>query len=142
MALTDLGRLTAAGDTLFYNSNILHCAAYSPAMKRATLHGTMGSTASGASRARNVLQHGLAWMASRAAPADGHTAEPHAKPSSEPDAQLSDGEHRNGEPETARWVPDPAFRETLTPRGKVMLDNLVRMRQSVGDGEVGYSLQN
>ena len=47
---------------MFYNSNILHCAAYSPATTRATLHACMGSVRGGSSRARNVLQHGLSWM--------------------------------------------------------------------------------
>ncbi|KAI0312655.1 hypothetical protein OF83DRAFT_1066816 [Amylostereum chailletii] len=50
------------GDTVFYNSNILHCAAYSPEAPRATLHASMGDTRGGAARARNVLQHGLGWM--------------------------------------------------------------------------------
>lgn len=53
---------SSAGETAFYNSNILHCASYSSANKRATLHGTMGSTRGGFSRARNILQHGLNWM--------------------------------------------------------------------------------
>ncbi|KZT20035.1 hypothetical protein NEOLEDRAFT_894387 [Neolentinus lepideus HHB14362 ss-1] len=51
-----------AGESVFYNSNILHCAAYDCSQKRATLHATMGDTRAGASRARNILQHGLAWM--------------------------------------------------------------------------------
>ncbi|KAI0791422.1 hypothetical protein C8Q75DRAFT_758101 [Abortiporus biennis] len=50
------------GETVFYNSNILHCATYSPLAKRATLHASMGSIRGGSSRARNVLQHGLNWM--------------------------------------------------------------------------------
>ena len=40
----------------------LHCAAYSTREKRATLHARMGDARGGASRARNVLQHGLKWM--------------------------------------------------------------------------------
>ena len=51
-----------AGETVFYNSNILHCATYDPSAKRATLHATMGSVQGGSSRARNILQHGLNWM--------------------------------------------------------------------------------
>lgn len=51
-----------AGETVFYNSNILHCAAYDSTKKRATLHATMGSIMGGSTRARNVLQHGLNWM--------------------------------------------------------------------------------
>ncbi|EPQ53304.1 hypothetical protein GLOTRDRAFT_79428 [Gloeophyllum trabeum ATCC 11539] len=53
-----------AGETVFYNSNILHCATYSRAQQRATLHATMGDTRGGATRARNILQHGLDWMKS------------------------------------------------------------------------------
>ncbi|KAF8952257.1 hypothetical protein BDZ97DRAFT_1809771 [Flammula alnicola] len=51
-----------AGDTVFYNSNILHCAAYSSKERRATLHACIGDAKGGSSRARNVLQHGLEWM--------------------------------------------------------------------------------
>ncbi|GLB42758.1 putative phytanoyl-CoA dioxygenase (PhyH) [Lyophyllum shimeji] len=50
------------GETVFYNSNILHCATYSSAQRRATLHANMGNVKGGATRARNVLQHGLTWM--------------------------------------------------------------------------------
>jgi len=49
-------------ETVFYNSNVLHCATYDAAQQRATLHATMGDTRGGATRARNVLQHGLTWM--------------------------------------------------------------------------------
>lgn len=51
-----------AGDTVFYNSNILHCATYDSSKKRATLHACMGSVKGGSTRARNILQHGLDWM--------------------------------------------------------------------------------
>jgi len=51
-----------AGETVFYNNNILHCARYSPDTPRATLHACMGDSRGGAVRARNVLQHGLGWM--------------------------------------------------------------------------------
>ena len=54
-------RLTA-GETVFYNSNILHCATYNATKRRATLHASMGDTRGGSTRARNVLQHGLEWM--------------------------------------------------------------------------------
>lgn len=50
------------GETVFYNSNILHCAAYDPTVKRATLHACMGEISGGSTRARNILQHGLSWM--------------------------------------------------------------------------------
>jgi len=50
------------GQTVFYNSNILHCGAYNSKQRRATLHGCMGDTRGGSTRARNVLQHGLLWM--------------------------------------------------------------------------------
>ncbi|KZP16317.1 hypothetical protein FIBSPDRAFT_794588 [Athelia psychrophila] len=50
------------GQTVFYNSNIMHCATYDSKAPRATLHATMGDVRGGSSRARNVLQHGLEWM--------------------------------------------------------------------------------
>ncbi|KIY44651.1 hypothetical protein FISHEDRAFT_50806 [Fistulina hepatica ATCC 64428] len=50
------------GETVFYNSNILHCAAYDSQQKRATLHACIGDRRGGTTRARNVLQHGLEWM--------------------------------------------------------------------------------
>jgi len=56
----------APGETVFYNSNILHCGTYTSRKPRATLHACMGSTQGGSSRARNVLQHGLDWMESEA----------------------------------------------------------------------------
>jgi predicted 2-oxoglutarate/Fe(II)-dependent dioxygenase YbiX len=52
-----------AGDTVFYNSNILHCATYNWKAERATLHACMGDAVrGGAVRARNILQHDLKWM--------------------------------------------------------------------------------
>ena len=56
------GDIHSAGETVFYNSNILHCGTYDSSKKRATLHACMGSTRGGATRARNILQHGLNWM--------------------------------------------------------------------------------
>ncbi|KAJ7467110.1 hypothetical protein FB451DRAFT_405897 [Mycena latifolia] len=50
------------GDSVFYNSNILHCASYDAQAPRATLHASMGNVRGGSVRARNVLQHGLSWM--------------------------------------------------------------------------------
>ncbi|GJE93606.1 hypothetical protein PsYK624_097660 [Phanerochaete sordida] len=50
------------GETAFYNSNILHCATYSSSAPRLTLHACIGCTRGGSTRARNILQHGLAWM--------------------------------------------------------------------------------
>ena len=90
--------LYSAGETVFYNSNILHCATYSTSEKRATLHGSMGDARGGASRARNVLQHGLEWMLEK------------------------------------------RFRDGLDERGRMMLDRLVAMRDSLPTMEVGYSL--
>ena len=52
----------AAGETVFYNNNILHCATYSTHRPRATLHASMGDARGGSTRARNILQHGLEWM--------------------------------------------------------------------------------
>ena len=51
-----------AGETVFYNNNILHCATYSTQRPRATLHACIGDARGGSARARNVLQHGLEWM--------------------------------------------------------------------------------
>lgn len=53
---------STAGETVFYNSNVLHCATYDAKQCRATLHACMGDTRGGSTRARNVLQHGLQWM--------------------------------------------------------------------------------
>jgi hypothetical protein len=50
------------GETVFYNSNILHCATYNHKQRRATLHACIGDTSGGSTRARNILQHGLSWM--------------------------------------------------------------------------------
>lgn len=38
------------------------------------------------------------------------------------------------------WMTERRFRETLSTRGKGMLDNLVKMKE--GAGELGYSLDN
>ncbi|KAJ3071212.1 hypothetical protein HDU98_005658 [Podochytrium sp. JEL0797] len=51
-----------AGQTVFYNNNIMHRAVYDKSKKRATLHGCMGTVNGGSHRARNILQHGVAWM--------------------------------------------------------------------------------
>ncbi|CAO3645138.1 unnamed protein product [Mucor hiemalis] len=50
------------GQTVFYDSNILHRAAYKSDRKRATLHGCMGTIEGGHHRAGNIFQHGLDWM--------------------------------------------------------------------------------
>ncbi|KAI0641757.1 hypothetical protein C8Q79DRAFT_919086 [Trametes meyenii] len=50
------------GETVFYNNNILHCAAYDANAPRITLHACMGEVRGGPARARNILQHGLEWM--------------------------------------------------------------------------------
>ncbi|KAF8130656.1 hypothetical protein EV363DRAFT_1332779 [Boletus edulis] len=39
------------GETVFYNSNILHCATYDAKQRRATLHATMGDTRGESTRA-------------------------------------------------------------------------------------------
>jgi hypothetical protein len=59
---SDAGVKIAAGETVFYNNNILHCATYNSKKKRATLHACMGNSKGGPSRAKNILQHGLEWM--------------------------------------------------------------------------------
>ncbi|KAG9018520.1 hypothetical protein FRB90_011560 [Tulasnella sp. 427] len=50
------------GETVFYNSNILHCATYDNTIRRITLHACMGNARGGEHRARNILQHELEWM--------------------------------------------------------------------------------
>lgn len=51
------------GDVVFYNSNILHRAAYSSQTPRITLHGSYGHVEHGKTRAKGVLQHGIAdWL--------------------------------------------------------------------------------
>ena len=50
------------GETVLYNSNILHCATYDHTQERITLHACMGEVSGGPTRARNILQHGLEWM--------------------------------------------------------------------------------
>lgn len=50
------------GQTVFYDNNILHRAAYSKASKRATLHGCMATITGGDHRAASIFQHGLGWM--------------------------------------------------------------------------------
>ncbi|KIJ06453.1 hypothetical protein PAXINDRAFT_158726, partial [Paxillus involutus ATCC 200175] len=87
------------GETVFYNSNILHCATYDSQQRRATLHGCMGDIRGGSTRARNVLQHGLLWMK------------------------------------------EDRFRDTLDEKGKMMLNSLIEMQNSVKE-DVGYSLTN
>ncbi|KAI8085345.1 hypothetical protein BDF21DRAFT_414976 [Thamnidium elegans] len=52
------------GQTVFYDNNILHRAAYNKANKRATLHACMGTIAGGDHRAKSLFQHGLGWMSS------------------------------------------------------------------------------
>jgi hypothetical protein len=59
---TLLGQITVklnAGEVAFYNNNILHRGVYDSTKERMTLHGSIGTTAAGAQRARNVLQHGV-----------------------------------------------------------------------------------
>ncbi|KAL6705569.1 hypothetical protein ACN47E_006516 [Coniothyrium glycines] len=48
-----------AGEVAFYNNNILHRGVYDSTKERMTLHGSIGTTAAGSERARNVLQHGV-----------------------------------------------------------------------------------
>ncbi|CAO3589965.1 unnamed protein product [Absidia cylindrospora] len=50
------------GQTVFYDNNILHRAAYFSSKKRATLHASMGTIEGGHHRAKTVFQHGLDWM--------------------------------------------------------------------------------
>lgn len=51
------------GDIVFYNSNILHRASYSSKNVRLTLHGSYGHADHGKTRAKGVLQYGVAkWL--------------------------------------------------------------------------------
>ncbi|CAI5758230.1 unnamed protein product [Candida verbasci] len=51
------------GDLVFYNNNILHRAKYSAKNKRITVHGSYGNVKFGKSRAKGILQHGVAeWL--------------------------------------------------------------------------------
>ncbi|ORZ24010.1 hypothetical protein BCR42DRAFT_402049 [Absidia repens] len=50
------------GQTVFYDNNILHRAAYFCSQKRATLHASMGTIEGGHHRAKTAFQHGLDWM--------------------------------------------------------------------------------
>jgi hypothetical protein len=51
------------GDLVFYNNNILHRASYSAKQLRITLHGSYGSIHEGKTRAKGILQHGVAkWL--------------------------------------------------------------------------------
>ncbi len=52
------------GQTVFYNSNILHRAVYLKDRKRVTLHGCMGSIGDGSNGGQGILQHDLEWMRS------------------------------------------------------------------------------
>lgn len=52
------------GQTVFYDNNILHRAAYFSSKKRATLHASMGTIEGGHHRAATIFQHGLDWMES------------------------------------------------------------------------------
>ncbi|QRV85508.1 phytanoyl-CoA dioxygenase [Ceratobasidium sp. AG-Ba] len=51
-----------AGDTVFYQNNILHTAVYHPEIKRATLHANFGDIRGGNRRARMILQHKVDWV--------------------------------------------------------------------------------
>lgn len=51
-----------AGQTVFYDNNILHRASYDCTQKRSTLHASMGTIEGGHHRAAVILQHGLDWM--------------------------------------------------------------------------------
>jgi hypothetical protein len=53
------------GDLVFYNNNILHRGSYSAKNVRITLHGSYGNAEEGKTRAKGILQHGVAkWLPS------------------------------------------------------------------------------
>ncbi|KAK6457066.1 uncharacterized protein RJT20DRAFT_36902 [Scheffersomyces xylosifermentans] len=58
------------GDLVFYNNNILHRAEYCCENTRLTLHGSYGHTDHGRSRAKGILQHGVAEWLPRFQPKD------------------------------------------------------------------------
>jgi hypothetical protein len=51
-----------AGQTVFYNNNLLHRAEYSMDVERITLHASVGDSRGGRKRAKNILQHGVVFM--------------------------------------------------------------------------------
>jgi ectoine hydroxylase-related dioxygenase (phytanoyl-CoA dioxygenase family) len=51
-----------AGETVFYDHNILHRAVYPTEPVRLTLHACMGTIQAGVERAKNVLQHKMEWV--------------------------------------------------------------------------------
>ena len=51
-----------AGETVFYDNNILHRAVYPTEPIRRTLHACMGTVEAGWERARNILQHDMEWV--------------------------------------------------------------------------------
>ena len=51
-----------AGETVFYDNNILHRAVYPTEPIRQTLHACMGTVEAGWERARNILQHDMEWV--------------------------------------------------------------------------------
>jgi len=53
------------GDVVFYDQNIIHRGVYEAGVPRLTLHGSVGDSNEGRSRARNVLQHGVGDWVSR-----------------------------------------------------------------------------
>ncbi|KAG2734741.1 hypothetical protein G9P44_002747 [Scheffersomyces stipitis] len=62
------------GDLVFYNNNILHRAEYSCKSTRVTLHGSYGHVDHGRSRAKGILQHGVAEWLPRFEPKEGNMA--------------------------------------------------------------------
>ena len=51
-----------AGETVFYDNNILHRAVYPVEPIRVTLHACMGTVEAGPERAKNILQHEMDWV--------------------------------------------------------------------------------
>ncbi|TGZ79598.1 hypothetical protein EX30DRAFT_308620 [Ascodesmis nigricans] len=51
-----------AGDSVFYDHNILHRAVYPTRPERLTLHACMGSTRADNQRRKTILQHGMGWV--------------------------------------------------------------------------------
>ncbi|KAG8713107.1 hypothetical protein FRC08_013684 [Ceratobasidium sp. 394] len=100
-----------AGDTVFYQNNILHTAAYNPDIKRATLHANFGDIRGGNRRARMILQHKVDWIRD--------------------DTFVATFDNPQGSPKT----------DAVASRLKGMRDRLLAMADSVDVEKIGYSQQ-
>ncbi|KAG8735790.1 hypothetical protein FRC12_017917 [Ceratobasidium sp. 428] len=114
-----------AGDTVFYQNNILHTAAYHPEIKRATLHANFGDIRGGNRRARMILQHKVDWVRDDAFVATFQNPEAGTSPNP---AKMDVEMNHQAEDEVAS-------------RLKGMRDRLLAMADSVDVEQIGYSQQ-